>query len=490
MVKPSSPSDAVNGAMASLHGKRTGIVLPNKGDVPVDNDGMENMEALFDGAKTPQPENKNEEEPRLKGKNAATKPKKTMPRLSLPGQSTDGEEEEETVADKTKRVLSRMGGGAISPSELSRVSTAPPTPTFVAIQEEEEATTKGEEEAAEHPPLSPPEEVRASPQEEQEEAVVPQESGTSPTARVELQTQEEPEDGNFPVDDDEDDMIPPPPPEPEDTDLSLREEEANATQEEVEFPVDADDDFDDDDDDKEGTGFAIVHDPETPESVRAEREKEAKEKEKKKKAKRKKKDTSSVAAKSTRSKASKSTAKPTKTKRTKKKVTITTSPTGYPAGNREYKLVPVSDFKDSPQEQGVRRSRRARVKPLAFWKNERPVYEPNHEDGVLGEAMGQMSVVAGYMSAQPTPYKKRKVAETAKSKNGNKRAKTGATLEDEEFDSRKLRKVSTNMRGIVKYSFYCRLILLFVAVCPEIQVHRWRKGQRVGRDGRRDHGTK
>jgi hypothetical protein len=104
--------------------------------------------------------------------------------------------------------------------------------------------------------------------------------------------------------------------------------------------------------------------------------------------------------------------------------------------------------------------------------------------------MGQMSVVAGYMSAQPTPYKKRKVAETAKSKNGNKRAKTGATLEDEEFDSRKLRKVSTNMRGIVKYSFYCRLILLFVAVCPEIQVHRWRKGQRVGRDGRRDHGTK
>ena len=459
MVKPSSPSDAVKGAMASLHGKRTGIVLPNKGDVPVDNDGMENMEALFDGAKTPQPENnKNEEEPRLKEKNAAAKPKKTMPRLSLPGQNTDGEEEEETVADKTKRALSRMDGGAISPSELSRVSTAPPTPTSVATQqeEEEEEQTPVEDEA-EEPPLSPPEGVRASPDEEQEETIVPQASGKSPTAGVELQTQPEPQEENFPVDDDEDDMIPPPPPEPEDTDLSLREEEAQETQEEVEFPVDADDDFDDDDDDdKEGTGFAIVHDPETPESVRAEREKEAKEKEKKKKGKRKKKDTSSVAAKSTRSKASKSTAKPTKAKRTKKKVTIATSPMGYPAGNREYKLVPVSDFKDSPQEEGVRRSRRARVKPLAFWKNERPVYEPNHEDGELGEAMGQMSVVAGYMSAQPTPYKKRKVAETAKSKNGNKKAKksstAGATREDEEFDSRKLRKVRVNMYGIVKYS--------------------------------------
>lgn len=450
MVKPSSPSGAVKGAMESLHGKRTGIIIPNKGDIPVE-DGVEDMDAFFDAAKTPrastQPEhaeNNNTSEQEEQPETVA----KTKPRLSLPGQEVD-DEEEETADEKAARVLSRMEGGAISPSDLSRVSTAPPTPASVATQKNIEEEPIEEEEEV---PLSPPEEVRASPNEEQEEIAVQQASGkNSPTAGVTLATQEEPEEESFPVDDDdEDDMIPPPPPEAEDADVSMEKEEVQETQEEVDFPADVDEDDFDDDDDKEGDGFAMVHDPETPESVRAERAKE--EQEKKKKSKRKKKDASSMAAKSTRStktaksKASKSTAKPTKPRRAKKKVTYATSPTGYPAGNREYEVVPVSDFKDSPEDDGVRRSRRARVKPLAFWKNERPLYGAHHEEGVLGEAMGHMPVVEGYISAQPTPYKKRKAPETTKSKTSNKKAKKGsssasmADIEEEVFDSRKLRK--------------------------------------------------
>jgi centromere protein C len=243
-------------------------------------------------------------------------------------------------------------------------------------------------------------------------------------------TTDEPEDSNFPVDDD-DDMVPPPPPEEEDADLSFPTEDA--PQEDVEFP-----DVDDDDDvDKEGEGFALVHDPETPESVRTERVHQEKERERKKKAKRKKKDVASVAESTVQSK---------KPKNSKKKVTYS-SPMGYPAGNREYEFVPVSDFKESPKDDDVRRSRRARTKPLAFWKNERPLYEAHNETGILGEAMGNMPVVTAFIAAQPTPYKKRKVTAVASKSSKKKKRETQSggvvEVEDTPFDSKKLRKVRT-----------------------------------------------
>lgn len=437
MVKPSSPTAAVTQAMATLQGKRTGIRLANKGDVPVEN-GMEDADTFWETAKTPSEkpqvaadDEAEEATQRLKDKNAEKT--KTKPRFSLAGQDVD--DGSEAADDKADHILARVRKGTeqMSPSDMSRVSTAPPTPTSVVTQHEEPPV---EEEVS----YSPPEGVRASPDEEQEQVVATQASSNSPTAST-LPVEEDAPDGDaFPVDDDEDDMIPPPPPEAEDADLSVQEEEEPAqTQEEVDFPADVDDDEDhddddDDDDDKEGPGFSMVHDPETPESVRQERLKE--ENERKKKAKRKKKkDTSSVA--------SKSTAKP-KPKR-KKKVTYAESPLGYPAGNREYEVVPVSDFKESPEDNGLRRSRRARVKPLAFWKNERPVYEGHHETGELGEAMGLMPVVSGFISAQPTPYKKRK-APAGAANNGKKAKKSSscvsvADYEDTPFDSRKLRKV-------------------------------------------------
>ena len=56
---------------------------------------------------------------------------------------------------------------------------------------------------------------------------------------------------------------------------------------------------------------------------------------------------------------------------------------GYPTANREYELHPVSEYKqrydegEEPKTPGgteLRRSRRARFKPLLFWKNEREIY--------------------------------------------------------------------------------------------------------------------
>lgn len=87
---------------------------------------------------------------------------------------------------------------------------------------------------------------------------------------------------------------------------------------------------------------------------------------------------------------------------------------GVPAGNREYSMVPVSDYKDSPSNDptsrtpggsSLRRSRRARFEPIKWWKNERLVYGPQNEEGLLGEAMGDMPVVTGVNRALPTPYK-------------------------------------------------------------------------------------
>lgn len=107
---------------------------------------------------------------------------------------------------------------------------------------------------------------------------------------------------------------------------------------------------------------------------------------------------------------------------------------GIPAGPREYEAIPVTDYKsnyppgEEPQTPGgsaLRRSRRARFKPLQFWKNEKLIYEAQNEEGWLGEAMGDMPVVAGVMHALPTPYKevKRRERETTKPDKKSKKKK-------------------------------------------------------------------
>jgi len=162
-----------------------------------------------------------------------------------------------------------------------------------------------------------------------------------------------------------------------------------------------------------------------------------------------------------------------KKRRSKKKRVTYATPTskfgqGYPADNREYQAIPVSDYKSSGEEElpspskgGPRRSGRVRFPPLAYWKNERLVFEAHNETGELGRAMGDMPVVSGVITALPTPYKKKRGGGGGGEKRGgaNRRKKRGEDEDEEgrfegnrakddslvEFDSTKIRKVGTMM---------------------------------------------
>mmetsp|Transcript_17308 Transcript_17308/g.21151 ORF Transcript_17308/g.21151 Transcript_17308/m.21151 type:complete len:756 (-) Transcript_17308:470-2737(-) len=101
-------------------------------------------------------------------------------------------------------------------------------------------------------------------------------------------------------------------------------------------------------------------------------------------------------------------------KRSRKKVRIATTKfrQGYPAGNRDYRAIPVTNYENENNDEdtdNLRRSKRRKFPPLDFWRNERVIYEANNEIGVLGEALGNMPVVSSVLTAEPTPYKKRKV---------------------------------------------------------------------------------
>ena len=133
---------------------------------------------------------------------------------------------------------------------------------------------------------------------------------------------------------------------------------------------------------------------------------------------------------------------------------------GIPAGNREYEAIPVSDYKadypegEEPQTPGgsaLRRSRRAKFSPLAYWKNEKVIYEAQNEKGLLGDAMGDMPVVAGVMHALPTPYKEvtRKEPATKKAMDKKKKRKRGDDSDDDD-DETTLSKVPFDDKAIRK----------------------------------------
>lgn len=115
-------------------------------------------------------------------------------------------------------------------------------------------------------------------------------------------------------------------------------------------------------------------------------------------------------------------------------------------GNREMNPVPVSDYKESPEE-GKRRSRRMHVKPLAYWKNERIVYGPHDEEGELGEEMGCMPVPTSVLTALPTPRKHRKQAVFAAGAKRGRPAQAGFVEDEKPFDSSRMRKKYTFIDG-------------------------------------------
>lgn len=218
-------------------------------------------------------------------------------------------------------------------------------------------------------------------------------------------------EADFPVADnevdDDDDLGPPalPPDEDEDGDKKLAAKTSLT-----------DTESDGIDDDDEGAGYNMIHDPETPASARKRRALKEKEELKKKKKK--------------------------KAKKSLKKRAVTFSPKGIPIANRDYNTIPLAELiEESPQDKSVRRSKRARVKPLQFWRNEKAEYGAHEESGILGEAMGNMPVVKNIVKAQPTPYRKKKQPTANKKRRKAKSTDSVETVEvDEPFDTSRLRR--------------------------------------------------
>ena len=132
---------------------------------------------------------------------------------------------------------------------------------------------------------------------------------------------------------------------------------------------------------------------------------------------------------------------------------------GIPMGNRNYEAIPVSDYKEdypegeepkTPGGSALRRSRRARFAPLQFWKNEKLIYEAQNEKGLLGEAMGDMPVVAGVMHALPTPYKEVKRKEVPKKKGKDKKKRKRGDDSDSEDDESTVAKTPFDDKAIRK----------------------------------------
>lgn len=412
--------------------------------VKLSENGMEDLEDFFDKAKTPAPANKPKKRQPLKQDNRkapskAATTKRFAPRFSIDGNNNNAEDEAGSVSE----FRSKLQRGAISPGELSRVSTAPPTPKEMT-----------------------PEATRAAQPEEVEVTLTVAAQHKSPGGASVMETSmnmspAQPEVDDFPMDDDEeedDDLLPPPPPE-DDMELEPSQVEPDDA---VEFPTDIDHEetksvsskksstkvepfqdeasvisrvsvrrkttenvvqveVDDDDDDKEGPGFNMSSPPAaSQESTITETTPEPK----KKRGRPKKR----------KSEGSQKT--PAPRNKGKKREKTLFSPAGYPVGPREMKPVPVSDYKETPPK-GVRRSNRMQVGPLAFWKNERPLYGPHDEDGELGEEMGCMPVVKSVLVAEATPRKQRKAVVFAAE---SKRQRRSVEEDEKPFNSSKLRK--------------------------------------------------
>jgi centromere protein C len=452
-IRQTLPTQSMAKAAAAMRGKRSGVIINPK---KAEKGEMEDMDQLFDSAKTPDKTTAAalDESPEKaviastrKSRRKVKRPAEA--RMSLPGAPEDDDDESKSSAVKPSNYMPSVLAGKnvhFSPSALSHVSTAPPTPREKSEEEEEEEDV---------------EETRAESLTQQEEEHVVSQTAKATTPQHSPGVAAASPDA-FPVDDDHDDdddeeddqdLLPPNPPEHEDDQESVVQ---SVEEEPVAFPdgddeeevpeatavadheMENDDDSgDDDDDDDEGAGYNMVHDPETPHSVREKRKrKEREEMEKKqKKGKRGRPRKSQDSEAKTPARASKKT----------KKRNAVFSPQGYPIGNRDYTEVPVSDLiEPSPSDPNLRRSRRARTSPLNFWKNEKQVFGAHDEDGDIGEAMGDMPVVTKVLRALPTPYRKRTVTDNGRAKNSKRpgRPKTAASQPEEStpFDARKLRK--------------------------------------------------
>jgi centromere protein C len=444
-------------------GKRTGIIVGSQQDVPL-KDGMEDVEAVFAAVQSPEPVaspgKENSTETTVKEK--AVKAKKKSIRFSLPGTAAAASTDQDTVASGSsssttpgklpgimKKFFHLGQRTSLSPSELSRVSTAPPSIDRSAVTHfEEEEETEEEEDI---------EEVRKAKESDEYANVSHRRSINSPDA-FPMDVDPGMDDDFPPADDDEDGdaLVPPAPPDsPEADDLETEEvEHVEESATDVAFPAELDPETDDED--KEGDGFNMADDPdpETPASVREERRKDAEKLAEKKLKKKKGTKTRKLVDTSMEEEEEAPKSIPRKTKKQKKKfATNPFTPKGMPSGPREYEAVPVSDLKDSPKEgqEHLRRSKRARMTPLEYWRNEHIIYGPNDELDA-SDSLANMPVPKQISKALPTPYKMRKYTHrAAPAEKGGKSQKSTPKdyprMEDEPFDSTKLRRKQDYMEA-------------------------------------------
>jgi centromere protein C len=469
-TRPSLPTKSLPKTM--VRGKRTGRrihatrVAPNE-------DGLQNMEAFFD-AQTNVEETEDAKPPAAAKKKKrirttqTTKPRtpKASVRLSV-GNDDDSDDEDEDEDDMkeyqaealTQKYIAKLKTHITSPSELSKVSTAPPTPhereatRFAANDDDHEDDEKSDDEVL----------LTQEEKPEEEELVVPQSAAETAGAKPQLLDRVESPEPAFPPmdldnldpqahsDDDGFDMGPPDQDDDDDDDdgddLPAPETEPEDKKPEASSKMESDTEDDDDkEDDKEGSNFNMVHDPETPASVRKKRADEEKiALEWKRGRTKKKRSDSDVDDNNDNDDEVSEMLTPVRKMKKKKKRNVVFSPQGVPIANRSYKAVPVADLvEESPGEDGPRRSRRAKCKPLDYWKNEKFEYGAHHETGVLGEAMGDMPIVVNVVKAMPTPYKKREVTKnssSSKQQNGRKAVKRPAIEDNQEepFDTKRLR---------------------------------------------------
>jgi len=257
----SNPTASMTRAQRIVRGKRSGVVVDSS-KVPRDKEsGLEDADAMFDAAMNTVEEEKKE--------SASVEKKMKTPRntrLSLAGQEDTSEKSTASTERRTTRYLSRLRGAdkstGGSPSELSRVSTAPPTPAT------DDFLTQDDVELP----------VASLSQRDSSEGVLPIDSPGFPS------TEDQEDEG--------DDLAPPPPPDDsfdEDQLVDAAEPEgleAPETEPSGEAPLS------DMESDTEGDAFNMVHDPETPQVVREERARKEKERIEKRNKKKRKSDAS------------------------------------------------------------------------------------------------------------------------------------------------------------------------------------------------------
>ena len=396
------------------------------------------------------------------------------------------------VGDNYRRLAMATAEGRrleLSPGDMTAVSAAPLTPFEPDSPERPRHGSSGAGDMASPTTLR---QQRSSRDASTPGSVAKLSASASASA-----AQDDQDEDLFPVADDDDHHLgmglhedldhSPPPPEDSAEDLihntSFEQEEAEREEAEADEKARARAKADDDDDSDgvDGVGFQLADQddddddmppPDSPPISTADDEEDVanaarKSKSKKKKGKVSSRDDDSASAEITPDDGKKKAKK----KRRNKRVTYAdrvanfSTPTGkshgYPAGNRGYTVIPISDFKSAEDEADSdddgngnggrrRRSRRKRVQPLAYWKNERLEYVAHGEEGSLADAMGDMAVVGGVVRANPTPYKERKAAPPKKKTRKGKRKggdsdddeSTYAPRDVEPFDTKKLRKVS------------------------------------------------